>query len=439
MKVKFKCDICGKTIEKEIKERKDNINKQNRSYKCTKNCKIMRYYISAYKKKIDLYKIFDPLYWLKFYNNNPEKTISHLKNLKYLKSYFNPSSYMYLPKIIKLCNLSSNSIKKLIDRIKENKIDFKKLKQCNNLNSINRWKVMGFSEEEYIKLCEYFKTNKDGFILRGKTLNDYKIWKDKSIKNRGGVPLKEQCPLFIEYWIKQGFSLDEANKIISKNNKRDINYFVKKFGIIEGTIKYNNMCKKRKKSNSIEGYIEKYGYEKGKEKFDNITKSKNVSLKKQIERYGIINGTKIHNQRIQKMIKSFIKNDFSNGSNIANLFFRNLESRLNLTIDKEVIIGNYICDGLIKEKKLIIEFFGDYWHKNPLYYKENKNLIKYDYNRLYNLKNSHGYNIIIVWESCMKKLNDIIDIVSNNIIKDELNIQFNLDEDVFLINKIMKE
>ena len=439
MKVKFKCDICGKTIKKNIKKRKDNINNKIRNYKCTDNCKKMRYYISAYKKKIDIYKIFDPLYWLNYFDNDPEKTIKHLKNLSYLKSYFNPTSNVYIPNIIKKCGLTTNILEEFIKRIKENKINIEELKKYNNLNSINRWISMGFNNSDCKILSEYFRTSKKGFILRGENEVKYNKWKAKSISKRNGIPPKNTNKNCIEYWIEKGKTTDEAIKIISKNSKRDLNYFVNKYGIINGTIRYNSMCEKRKMSSSIEGYIKKYGYEEGNKKFDKITKSKNVSLKNQIKKYGYKEGLNKHNQRIQKMINSYSKNNFINGSDIANLFFRNLENKMKITIDKEVPIGNYICDGLIINKNLIIEFFGDYWHKNPLYYKDNKNLSEYDLLKLSNLIKSYGYNIIIIWESCMNKIEEIIKLVSNDINNNKLNFQYNfsLKNNIFLIKTIL--
>jgi len=435
MKVIFKCNICNRIIEKNIKKRKDNIDKTERIYKCTNECKRIRYFIGSYKRKIDIFKIFNPIYWLNFYNNDPIKTINHLQELKYLQKYFNPKSNVYLPVIINKVGLQEYLLTNLLNRIKNNKIDLNEIKKYNNLNSINRWKSLGFNDNESKKLSEYFKTSKEGFLLRDKSIDDYNKWKLKSIINRGGVPSKNENPLFREYWIDNGYSYKEATNIISKKNRRDLNYFINKYGVDKGTVKYNNMCTKRRESSSLKGYINKYGYEEGKRKFDKINDSKNISLKNQIKRYGIIIGTEKHNNRVKKMLASYSKNDFNSGSKIANLFFDSLKISLNLNIDKEVIIDKYICDCFIEEKKLIIEFFGDYWHKNPLRYNEYKKYSSYDQRKINFLK--ERYNVIIIWEACMKNIESTLLIIQENLNKNIFNFEINLNKkNEFVISNI---
>jgi len=47
-----------------------------------------------------------------------------------------------------------------------------------------------------------------------------------------------------QYWIDKGFTEEESKNILTKNSTRNIEYFINKYGINEGTIKYSNMCKK---------------------------------------------------------------------------------------------------------------------------------------------------------------------------------------------------
>jgi G:T-mismatch repair DNA endonuclease (very short patch repair protein) len=64
---------------------------------------------------------------------------------------------------------------------------------------------------------------------------------------------------------------------------------------------------------------------------------------------------------------------------------------------------------------LIIEYFGDYWHCNPIKYNENyfnhkkglkaKELWEQDSNRLELIKN-YGYNLEVVWETELKYNNN---------------------------------
>jgi hypothetical protein len=426
--------VCGEVIEKNIRNRIDNINKTERLNKCKKICSLFRHFTSAYDKKIDLHDIFNPRYWLNFYNNSPEVTIEHLKKLNYLKRYFNPKSNVYLKNILNLAEIPSYELDMFIERIRKNAVDIDKLIQYNNLNSVNRWLVMGFSKEISNRLSNYFRTTQEGFILRTGSKKEYEKWRTKSVSNRKGVPEKDTNPLFLEYWFKKGFSLEDAEKAISLRNIRDLTYFINKYGVDSGTLKYSSMCEKRKKSSSLEGYIKKYGELNGREKFIKITVSKNVSLKKQIERYGDTIGKEKHNQRIDRMLNSYDKIEFRNGSKIANLFFSNLQNILNVEIEKEIIVGNkYVCDCIIKDKNLIIEFYGDYWHKNPLYFTENKErFMDYDQKRLDFLRQK--YNVIIVWESCVKKIDDTLSLIKEKIIGNIFNFEVNFDGNILKID-----
>ena len=64
--------------------------------------------------------------------------------------------------------------------------------------------------------------------------------------------------------------------------------------------------------------------------------------------------------------------------------------------------------------KKIIEFNGDYWHKNPKIYSESDEGVKdkweYDRNRLSELK-SLGYDVLVVWE--MDYRNNPNDVIAN--------------------------
>jgi len=128
---------------------------------------------------------------------------------------------------------------------------------------------------------------------------------------------------------------------------------------------------------------------------------------------------------IQKEIRSIImkkswedglivKNGYScNSSHLEKQFFQELkEININLKEKYTIKIGKkWLFPDIIDiDKRLIIEFFGDYWHCNPEIYKENYEILgitsKYIWNndniRIQKLKSS-GYNVIIVWESDYKK------------------------------------
>jgi very-short-patch-repair endonuclease len=78
-------------------------------------------------------------------------------------------------------------------------------------------------------------------------------------------------------------------------------------------------------------------------------------------------------------------------------------------------VDTKICDFYLPKINLIIEYFGDYWHCNPIKYDENyfnhkkglkaKELWDQDNNRLELIKN-FGYNLEVIWETELKYNNN---------------------------------
>lgn len=83
-------------------------------------------------------------------------------------------------------------------------------------------------------------------------------------------------------------------------------------------------------------------------------------------------------------------------------------------------VDSKICDVFIPSLNLIIEYFGDYWHCNPIKYDSNYfnkkkgkfawELWDYDNKKLELIKN-YGYNLEVVWESDLKHNNKLINII----------------------------
>lgn len=80
-------------------------------------------------------------------------------------------------------------------------------------------------------------------------------------------------------------------------------------------------------------------------------------------------------------------------------------------------VDTKICDIFVPELNLIIEYFGDYWHCNPIKYSANYfnqkkgkfawELWNYDKLKL-DLIESYGYNIEVIWERDFRTNNEII-------------------------------
>jgi len=148
-----------------------------------------------------------------------------------------------------------------------------------------------------------------------------------------------------QFWIDKGFSETEARKKISKIQTRDLNWFVKKYGIDNGSKRYEK-CNKLK-----------------------IWKSGNVS-------------------KLENKIKDILDNH-------------------KIEFEQTKRILTYFVDFFIEKSNLIIEVFGDYWHCNPRTWRSdyfNKSLKmtaeekwQSDQQRIQKLIEK-GYNVVVIWE-----------------------------------------
>lgn len=59
-------------------------------------------------------------------------------------------------------------------------------------------------------------------------------------------------------------------------------------------------------------------------------------------------------------------------------------------------------DFYLKDKNKVVEFYGNYWHKNPKYYSEDDEKVRdthlWDDLRIIRLKEKYGVDILIIWE-----------------------------------------
>jgi hypothetical protein len=155
---------------------------------------------------------------------------------------------------------------------------------------------------------------------------------------------------------KYKISLDDAKlkkykpRKILESHKSSLNGFILRHGKKEGMKKYKERCEKISKSNKKEWYIEKYGNEIGNKKW-----------KEYIDKLKKSSGNKVSKASLK--IKNILEN---------------------LKIDYEMefnVLKTKFSDYYLKEYNTIIEFYGDYWHCNPLIYDK-------DYYHQYIKKNS---------------------------------------------------
>lgn len=141
------------------------------------------------------------------------------------------------------------------------------------------------------------------------------------------------------------------------------------------------------------------------------------SLEKYIERAGgdVETGTKNWADRQERWLNSLKASGMYGGySKVANqLFTRVSETVPNLLFgehEKQIRCGSKVVhvDCCLLERKLVIEFYGDYWHANPKKYsadslitvigKSASEIWERDAIRQQALT-SHGYNVLVIWES----------------------------------------
>ena len=168
----------------------------------------------------------------------------------------------------------------------------------------------------------------------------------------------------LDYWIKESNGdIEIAKKKLSDYQRRDKKFYVEKYGEISGTEKYELVKRKR----FLGGFIEPCS-------------------------------------KFQKEIEDFIleKKVSVYGRSSPWVFF--LENG-----DRKIHCQSmYIPDIVLKDEKLIIECFGDYWHCNPTKYsseffheviKKTAKEIQEKDNRKLEYYKSKGFDILVIWES----------------------------------------
>lgn len=244
---------------------------------------------------------------------------------------------------------------------------------------------------------------------------------------------------------------------------------IKKYGITEGTERWNSYCKKQADSNKFEYKHEKHGMTY--EEYDEYNKSRAVTLDNMIKRYGVQDGLFHWNQYVERQrytctLEYFIEkygdtigtekyNDFVEKRNTSNRLFgpsaislemfdkliKNYKNNIVYYDENEYSVHtNKLClyhvDYYDKTLNIIIEFYGDFFHLNPKIYDADfiqfkhhekailaKNRWQHDKERIDDIQQTLNCKIIIVWESTYKNdkkgtINSLIQMINN---KEQLN------------------
>lgn len=294
------------------------------------------------------------------------------------------------------------------------------------------------------------KSSKKKEIMKDKSNNAYsrEFWIRKGFTlEEAKIKVKERNKFCKESFIKKGFSLQEAKILAKKNNPsnldnyENINDFLKKSPIrkeywleLGYSLKEAKQLIKQYRGTTIEYYLAKgFTFEESQIK----AKENNVwCIEYWIKRNKSIKEFELFKQEM------FKKNSQTLGIGISNeskLFFKQLLDFLKLPkkyIEENIYTFNtkgyekcllgYFPDYLDEKRKLIIEFNGDLFHAHPLLFKDA------DYPNPYNLKLSakqirdkderrnsvlkeEGYKVIVVWSSDnkRKKIEEIAQLYSS--------------------------
>lgn len=281
------------------------------------------------------------------------------------------------------------------------------IKQRNRL-CIEYWINKGYSEEEGLKIISEAQSRSSKFVVN----NQGKSKKMLREKGYTEEEITEICltPANIKFWIKKGYSEEDAIEMVSKNAKYAASC-VDPEKVITSTklVYWTNM-----------GYTEEEAIKLRSER------QSTFSLSKCIEKYGEDEGVKRFNDRQLKWQKSL-----SSGGNLKigysaisqKLFYEILDHYdvidkseiFFATHNKEYVLekengGVWLYDFTDLKNKKIIEYHGDDYHGNPKKYKADdypnpfrKDLTAQEIwdkdKRKFDIAYKHGFEILTIWDS----------------------------------------
>lgn len=293
----------------------------------------------------------------------------------------------------------------------------------------NKWRLeVSGSLENFIKRYgEVEGKNRFDLFRKNCVIKDkYKSDPDSKFNNR---LMNTKTSFYLQ---KFNCSEEEAKIMLNERQSTSkLSNFIKKYGEVEGKKKYQEV--NLSKSQTLENFIKRYGendglqrFEKfkylrsenskkeslirkyGREKALQICKSKSITLENFIKKYGDIVGERKYRQAIKNNFKNRKNNVSKNSIILFDELVKNLQFNEIYYNDNEYIFFvdnfdfNYIVvDFYIKDINKIIEFYGDYWHRNPHigYDDEQSKLIhEKDEKRINVLKNKFNCETLVIWE-----------------------------------------
>lgn len=317
-------------------------------------------------------------------------------------------------------------------------------KECGEplLNGSVLWKNP--KQTDNILRCNRFKKT----FLYSRVFNDtkYRLCRcDKCIKEKYPEYKGNLCSTSA-YYVQYAFGVtdDDFEPMKRKACVRSLAGFIAKYGQETGTEKWNAYCVKQSEVNTFEYKAEKYGWTK--EDFESYNKNRAVTLENQIKKYGPEEGKRrFYEYRMRQAYtcsleyflesardyetgmcryKAFVEARAKSGVNlnhsmIGDMFCEMLDELLSghecLYGSNEKIVGPYSVDFYDVTANVVVEFNGDYWHRNPVKFSGDSTYTlngrtyktsdkwEYDRKRKEFIEDCLGCEVLVVWESDFRK------------------------------------
>lgn len=203
-----------------------------------------------------------------------------------------------------------------------------------------------------------------------------------------GKVTQEKC--ILRYGESDGLKRWKSYCDKQRVNGCKLEYFIEKYGNVEGTLYYKELNKK--KSPNLYNFQRKYGNDVGIKKFEDYINKSKVGYSSTISQIFFDN-----------LYDILIKCDYVDSDKIY-------YSSKNFEFGSINEIGKfYKYDFVDTKNKIVIEFNGDFWHGNPKLYKSSDIIKKSNFCMKVEdiwtrdkLKNEHmenlGYKVFVVWE-----------------------------------------
>lgn len=317
--------------------------------------------------------------------------------------------------------------------------------------------IKRYGKIEGLKKYEIFvnksKQTKENFIKRLGN-NDGQIeWEKFIVKKRNSSKRS------LNYWLEKfEGNYNVAQEYLSNYQKRNLEFFVKKYGIDIGLKKFDKRRIKQSESlknyladeekrklcgNTLENFVRKYGEDKGFIKYKEKNSKCSHTLENMIRRYGEEDGLTryiIHKKNLYFLNKKIGSSKIA--ENLFDIIYKKLinykENIFYIKENREYFLNDkenkkfYLYDfTFIKDNiKFIIEFNGDFWHANPDIYNENffhtvkrmsaKEMWQDDKKKI-DFAKKKDFNVLIIWEKDYRNNKEKTIEIVDNFIKEQFN------------------